>query len=573
MTGSTSTPVYTKSFLTVLGLYAAVLLILLPYDSFRWGDGLEFAAVSSHLGFAHPSGYPLFILIGWIAQILPLGKPYFALLLICRFALLFLVAAAYRFIKIFLRGLELKSEHAEVLSLAGALVLGFSPLVLANAMAVEVYALNGMLIALLAGLVCGINLGKKETRNRRVVAMGVLLGLAASHHLTALSMAPAFALLLWAEWRTGQRKAVAAALAAAILIPAILYGSMILRSPQGNEYGIYWGAPMNVPNLIDHIRGGEYRQYQFMRQQPGARFSMVWYRQFFLERTVQILSETGGMIVGRGPSAWVVGLIFMMMALHGVVAGVRAPALALPMWGLTAAIVLQVLFVYTYNIPDIQDYYLGILLLLLPCAMFGLWRSGHYFFALLGFHYQKRVKSMTVLAIALAVFSAANLFSIDRRTPQIAKAWRDRLIEALPENAALITGGDADVYTMWYEQFALGGRRDVVVYGANFYRFPWFRLSLPPEDPRRLAVGFREEKPGSLRGFIETVGELAITPLLERGRVFTTINNPQELRALSREYQLIPRGQLLTDEEIEFLVETESILIGPPYLFEIERQD
>ena len=50
----------------------------------QWGDGLELAAVSSHLGVAHPTGYPLFTLLGWIAEKLPVYTPYARLLLLGR---------------------------------------------------------------------------------------------------------------------------------------------------------------------------------------------------------------------------------------------------------------------------------------------------------------------------------------------------------------------------------------------------------------------------------------------------------------------------------------------------------
>jgi len=51
-------------------LYAYTALPTLPF-----GDGPELIAAAACLGVAHPPGYPLYTLLGWVALQVPAGEP------------------------------------------------------------------------------------------------------------------------------------------------------------------------------------------------------------------------------------------------------------------------------------------------------------------------------------------------------------------------------------------------------------------------------------------------------------------------------------------------------------------
>ena len=48
-----------------------------------WGDGIELVSVASTLGIAHPTGYPLFTLLGYVFSNIPFGTAYWRVALFC----------------------------------------------------------------------------------------------------------------------------------------------------------------------------------------------------------------------------------------------------------------------------------------------------------------------------------------------------------------------------------------------------------------------------------------------------------------------------------------------------------
>ena len=62
-----------KFFPLLLSLIAAVVYLLTLAPSVVEIDSGELAAVQYNLGVAHPTGYPLFSLLGWLWSHIPLG--------------------------------------------------------------------------------------------------------------------------------------------------------------------------------------------------------------------------------------------------------------------------------------------------------------------------------------------------------------------------------------------------------------------------------------------------------------------------------------------------------------------
>lgn len=534
----------------------ALLYLLAPFQGIRWGDGLEFTAVASHLGVAHPSGYPLFTLLGWFFLQLPHEEPYRALLWLCRTASFAAVAGLYLFIKsIFLHS---KLPPAAAMLLAGAYAVGI-PFwqTLHHA---EVYSLNAAFLIWIVYLVAK----PQGPAKGELLLAAALQGLAIANHLSSLCTLPLLALVL-TKRRDAKLIAVSAALV--VFLPFLLYASLWVRVPGPDGYGIGWGNPTSISSWLFHIRGGEYGQYQFLRAAPGIPFTYETYLQFALHRLWQLLSSFGAIITGHGPTAPVIGFAIMLLAGLGFTrkSGVGSLSLA----GILVALGLQLAFIFTYNIPDIKDYFLSIQILAVPFAASGMILVLRPVFAT----EEKRHAALKLLSLFVLLLAAlATLIGGRAATADLPGLWRDRVLEALPENAGLLTIGDADTYTMWYVQFAQRERRDVAVFGGNFVRFPWFRQSLPPDDPRREAVGFIDAPPGSLEDYIANLRNLVIEPMLAHGPLYTTMNQPAELRALESHYHIEPAAALYTDAEWDTVVRSGEVNIAPPYLYEIRRR-
>lgn len=172
------------------------------------GDIAEFQRAAPTLGLAHPTGYPLYLLLGWLWCHLPLGgTPAW------RMNLLSAVAAAGANGAIFLCGRAL--GQLRTVALAAALAHATALTFWKQATIAEVYALAALLEA---GLL--LSLWRWRSGRAPLALVGALCGLALVHHRTAIFLLPGVALFvgLTRRPRRGELLAAGAALGAAGLL-------------------------------------------------------------------------------------------------------------------------------------------------------------------------------------------------------------------------------------------------------------------------------------------------------------------------------------------------------------------
>ena len=199
--------------------------------SLSWGDSAEFVAVAATLGVAHPPGYPLYTLLGALAVRLPFGTPFLRMSLLS--ALFASGAAAVAVLIVWVAtGRTLRKAGKRTLArAAGALFAGatlaFGPTYWSQAVVPEVYSMSVFLalLSLLLFTLWSRTRGADETRSpsdagplprflRRdgpVVLLGLVLGLALSHHLTVVFLLLPLALGLLGPRRGPATRAVLSA--------------------------------------------------------------------------------------------------------------------------------------------------------------------------------------------------------------------------------------------------------------------------------------------------------------------------------------------------------------------------
>lgn len=152
---------------------------VLPGDS---GE-LQFAAWGFWL--AHPTGYPLYLILGGIWQhLVQIGDPAFRLNLFSAFWSALAVGAAFL--------VYWNVTRSRAASLIAALTLAVSPLFWSQATRAEVYALHSFFVALLA--LWGI-LWHSAPQKKFAIAFALTFGLSLAHHRTTVLLLPAFAAL------------------------------------------------------------------------------------------------------------------------------------------------------------------------------------------------------------------------------------------------------------------------------------------------------------------------------------------------------------------------------------------
>ena len=240
-----------------LALVSFIVYLKTLAPSFKPEDGGELAAALGTLGIAHPTGYPLFTLLGWTFSHLPFsGSVIWKLNLMVA---IFCSVSLFFFYRVFLVALG-ENTQSRMAAATATLLLGFSKTFWSEALSVEVHALHLLFLALVSlfFLLSIQNPGSK----RYWLAFALALGLSFTNHMMTALLAPAFLYLYFASHGFG--RAVWIRISGAIL-PFLaglsLYAYLPIRSAQNPVMN--WGSPSGLHEFWWHVSGGQYRAGMF----------------------------------------------------------------------------------------------------------------------------------------------------------------------------------------------------------------------------------------------------------------------------------------------------------------------
>jgi hypothetical protein len=149
-------------------------------------DSFEFQVVSFTLGIAHPSGYPLYILLGKLFTLLPIGNVAYRVNLVSPlFASLAIVCVYLSLVRL--------TQHRAV-SLLAALTFAFSRTFWSQAVIAEVYTLHAFFVALMFYLLLKQISKSANQQSRTINKTAFIYGLSLTNHLTMALLAPAIAI-------------------------------------------------------------------------------------------------------------------------------------------------------------------------------------------------------------------------------------------------------------------------------------------------------------------------------------------------------------------------------------------
>jgi len=259
-------------FIIVFGVYQ---ITMCPTVSFT--DSGELATVATTLGIAHPTGYPLWTLIGRLAVMIPLATREIIRLnelagLLTALAVGFffkLILIFYRSQKVFRFKRTDSSETRQWIPVFSAFVtastLGFSSTMWAQSVEIEVYALHALLVMLtMIFFVAGIDqqLSEPGQISRRLLLFSFVLGLSFTNHMTTVLLAPGFLYLFFASFGFNKRSWQLIAL----FVPFFLLGlSVYLYLPIRSAAGplLDWGHPATLERFWWHVTAKQYQTWMF----------------------------------------------------------------------------------------------------------------------------------------------------------------------------------------------------------------------------------------------------------------------------------------------------------------------
>jgi transmembrane protein TMEM260 (protein O-mannosyltransferase) len=411
---------------------------LLPAQAF--GDWGEMQTVPHILGVAHPTGYPTYVLLAWLAELLPIGSVAFRANLL---SAVFIAATLATVVLICIRlGVR------PTLAVAASLAIGAVGTIWAAATVAEVNPLH----VLFAALILHRALVWEARRAPSDLAIGgLLVGLSLGNHLLTLFIAPLVALfVLWA----GRHELRARPALLALPIAGLLAGlAVYLYIPIAASFkpALPYNDPVTVDRFLFLVTGEQFRgQFDFLSPAGPAEF-------------LRSLPELWSVALSRGtavvPLLGIAGLVVLL---------VRRAALGL------ACLAMLVIGFYLWATYLRLEHYL-----LVPWLLLGIGLAVSLETAARGLErlvtratrgrspgdVTRRIGGaaapMAGLAFAVTL-TAVNWSQGDRSQDRSAAEYADLTFAALPPNAAIFTSWDA-AGPLWYARYVEGRRPDVLI--------------------------------------------------------------------------------------------------------------
>lgn len=453
------------------------------------GDSGEIATAVANLGVIHPTGYPLFTLVGHVfTRVLPMESAIALAVMNVLFAgvVTVVVVVTVRLLSMHLADPQDGGRAAVVGTLAGVAagwLLAITPGVWRQVRIGEVYPLHVLLVTL--ALHCWVRF-EIERKDIWILLGAIPMGLGLAHHVTMVYMLPAVALYLmvrrpkmWTDWvvvpiRWALRRPTTTARHPWLLpvccvvgaSPLLLYGYFLWAT--ANTEALSWGGVSDWDSLYRHVSGRQYRSYLkgFGYEAAAGRIGRTplwWANQFTWAAAVPAVLGLGVLL----RRAWPLGGFFLLYALANVAHSVQYATgnyreYSLPVLPVTAIVV---------------GVGLGALVLWAEPRLRGRRVLGRE----LG---GRRLGDGFLAAVSagVMVLAATRYDAMDRPTGTAVPYLND--VERITTRGSLyIVTGDSYAFPVWYAQHEQGRMRDVGMVNVNMFGNTWYRSYLKDRHP------------------------------------------------------------------------------------------
>jgi hypothetical protein len=472
---------------SIVAAVVATMVLLATYlataapDLTFW-DASELITAAHTLGIPHPPGTPLWVLLGKLATgIFNSTSPPRAVTLLSVWA-----GALTGGVSAWLAARWIGARGAVV----AAVIAGTMYSVWNNATETEVYAvaLFGSVVMLAAGEWAGRHDVLDDQRRRGRALIAFLVGLAVPLHLSVLVALPAAICFAWRGPRPTVRDVAAwMALAALGLSAVALLPLFAAQAPALDS-----GHPVTLPALLAVLRR---EQYQVVGLLP--RVAPLWLQ---IANVFQWADWQVGLGLHPDPRPSLartsLTVVFTMLGAFGVRALHRHdPRVARAMVVLAASASIGVAI--WLNLRAGPSFGVGFV----PPKALHEARERDYFFvlafwgwgilagagaALLSAILSRRLsRPLALLPLLLAVVPVfVNRPVVDRTREPVStlpRTYARLLLDAVPPNGVLLTGGDNDTFPLWYLQQVEAYRPDVTVVAVPLLGAAWYRAALVRE--------------------------------------------------------------------------------------------
>jgi len=437
-------------------------------------DAGELAASQYTLGIAHPSGYPLFNIIGFLWSKLPIGSVIFRLNLLCAIWValtnLFLVKTAFAILKNSVlpkqtekKGSQKKDAPATAVasssyllmflaSASGILILAFCKTWWIQSAGVEVYSLH---VALLAAFffVFITTIFKAQAARKDWVISGILLGLCLTNHLTSTLILPSVVIIYFWKMNFKKEAFISGTILAvsAFVIFAGLYGFMMMRA--GSNPLVNYGNPENMEYLNRHVQGWQFQAFMDAKDKKGNS-SVADFFQFFIEQTA---------VVG-----------FLLALVGFVFACTRNTKMAV---FLTINLLATLIYISMYDIHDIENYFL------LGYISLGIFMAMGIYPLLMRIKNAEKSKAIYLFLLLPVIPLVFNYSRADQSKLTYIDDYSIAALNSVDDNAIILSSEwDVFVSPAYYYHLVEKQRPDVTILDKELLRRSWYHNQIEAWD-------------------------------------------------------------------------------------------
>ncbi len=446
-------------------IFSFIIYSLTVAPGLMFTDSGELAAVCTTLGIAHPTGYPLFTVLGFIwSQLNIFGMPQTQHLNFFAVAMTALsVLVSYYLVLTVLDIITAAGEHKQkknkkdkkpvtttipenlriIIAVATALTYAFALTIWQQAVMFEVYSLqllmfNLIIFSMLRAWVAG------DSSRKYLYLAAFFTGLGFANHMTTMLLLPALLFLFFYKRNAGfdfssERIKLLFVLVLPFALGLSLYLYLPLRSATMPEFNWGW-VSRSFDKFWYHVSGKQYRVWMFsdaatMKTNAEKFFSIFLYQFGWL-----------------GVIPLIAGFIHTFRKSKAV------------FWFAALLLISNLIYALNYGIHDIETYFslsFIALIILTGVGLFAIFREYAKYAAL----------ALLIPLLSLALNYSENDYSSNRLVPEYTKT----LVNNLDSNAIVISAQwDYFCSAFWYMQRVENYRPDVVLVEKELLRRTWY---------------------------------------------------------------------------------------------------
>lgn len=427
-------------------------------------DAGELATACAKLCIAHPTGYPLFTVLGKFFALLPYGEEVYMMNAVSAFytaisiSIYFLFSVFLLKLIIYFKNTESKTsirfnlENYQIYFIAtiSSLILGFSRTWWDTATSIEVYNLHKIFLVLLIFTLYKaifneyLYPSKRDNSEKYWLLFAFILGLSFGNHLSTLFLSIGV-IYLYLAYNVLNKVSLIRILILAIpfLAGLSIYIYLFLRAENAP---ISWGYPHNWDNFVRHVSGKQFSVWMFksvetMKKQ-FTHFISIYPIEFSIPVFFLIILGIIKSFISNYKLFFFQFLLFAFSIIYGI----------------------------NYDIYDIDSYFL------LAFMVSSMWILYALFFIAEILKKSKIKFSYLYISAILPVFPLLfNYASNDESKNYYVKDYMFNVFNsAKPNSIIMSTQWDFWVSASWYYQYVKGIRPDVIVIDKELLRRMWY---------------------------------------------------------------------------------------------------